>query len=365
MNIASTIKEHPIATAGITIGGLILLLILMRSSAGATADTSNAGALQTIAAANAQQNQLAAQYGAQQSQVASANYQSSLAAQVQNNQVVAAANAATYQTDASLIAALASNQTQQQATQAQLAATAMQVNLQGQQNYLTADTVNQQTAAQLAAYGIQTDAQTHANDTAAAISMNQTNQNAAMFNAQIDSQNLQSTLENQAYIHQMDTTLQATEDTNAANLSAYQSGINYQSLIAQLQAVLTGQGIDAQKDVLLQQGTTQQQMQQLQYNYATQLAQNQYNINNQVVGMVGQAGLNHGTASLENSLTAILSGVLNQPQIGVAAEQSSQVASAASASMWSNIANAVASVGSTIAGGLFKPVASPLKTLSA
>lgn len=354
IGVAATVKHHPYATAGIALGGLFLLFILMRASGGeSAAQGSNAGALQTIAAANAQQNQLAASYGAQQSQLAAQNYQSTLTAQVQNNQNIAAANAATYQTDAALIAALASNQTQQQATQAQLAATAMQVNLQGQQNYLTANTVNQQTAAQLAAYGIQTDAQTHANDTAAAISMNQTNQNAAMFKSQIDAQNLQSTLENQAYMHQMDTTLQATEDTNAANLSAYQSGIGYQSLLAQLQAVLTGQGIDAQKDVLLQQGTTQQQMQQYQYDYAKMLSQNQYNINNQIVQMVGQAGLNHGTASLENSLTAILSGVMNQPVIGVAAEQTSQVQASASASMWSNIANSIANLGSTIAAGAF------------
>ncbi len=400
IGIAATIKHHPYASAGIAVGGLFLLLVLMRSSGGDAAASSNAGTLQTIAAANAQQSQLAAQVGAQQSTLAAQNYQSNLAAQVQNNQVVAAGNAATYQTDAALIAALASNQTQQQATQAQLAAAGMQVDLQAQNNYLTADTANRNIAAQLAAMGIQSstslqalgiqsDAQTRqlgiqsdaqnaqmsmqlnaqnaANNLAAQIQQHQMDTQLAGLQTQTQAQMFGASLEQQTYVHQMDTQLAATEDTNAANLAAYNAQFAYQTNLANLQGALTSkqidsttqltsQGIWAQLQAIFGQQATDQQGQQLQYNYASQLSQNQYNLNNQIVGMVGQAGLNHGTASLENSLTSILAGVMNQPAIGVAAQQTSQVQAESTASMWSNITNAIAGVANTVAGGLFNPI---------
>jgi hypothetical protein len=367
IGVGATIKHHPYVAGGVALGGLFLLIVLMRSGGGSGA-SSNAGTLQTIAAANAQQSQLAAQYGLQHETIASSNQQAYLAAQVQNNQSLAAADSARYQTDASLIAALAANQSQQQATQAQLAATAMQVNLQGQQNYLQADVTNQQTAAQLAALGIQSDASLRAAgmqyDATTAqqklmydVQQHQMDTQAAMYGMQIESNNLQKTLENQAYMHQLDTSLSATENTNAANLSAYTAGVGYQSMLAQLQAMLTGKGIDAQKDVMLQQGATDQQMQYYQYNYATQQSQNQYNIDNQIVGMVGQAGLNHGTTNLENALVSVLAGVMNQPEIGIAAQQSAASQKASSASMWSSITDSIARLGASVGAGLFNPVA--------
>ncbi len=366
IGIGATIKHHPYAAAGIAVGGLFLLLVLMRSSGGAVQDNS-ASTLQTIAAANAQQSQLAAQVGAQQSAIASTNYQANLAAQVQNNQVVAAGNAATYQTDAQLIAALAANQTQQQATQAQLTATGMQVNLQAQQNYLTADTADRGIAAQLAAMGIQADSQDLANQLSAQVTQHQQDTQLAGLQAQTNEMLQQSTLENQTYQYQMATQLAATENTNQTNLDAYNSQVAYQTNLADLQGALTqqqiastttltSQGIWSQLQAILGQQTTDQQGQQLQYNYATTVANNQNNVNNQVLNMVNAAGLNHGTQSLENSLTAILSGVLNQPQIGVAAESATASSDASTASMWSNITNAIAGLGSTIGKGLFSPL---------
>jgi hypothetical protein len=363
IGIGATIKHHPYAAAGIAVGGLFLLLVLMRSSGGAVQDNS-ASTLQTIAAANAQQSQLAAQVGAQQSAIASTNYQANLAAQVQNNQVVAAGNAATYQTDAQLIAALAANQTQQQATNAQLTATGMQVNLQAQQNYLTADTADRGIAAQLAAMGIQADSQDLANQLSAQVTQHQQDTQLAGLQAQTNEMLQQSTLENQTYQYQMATQLAATENTNQTNLDAYNSQVAYQTNLANLQGALTqqqiastttltSQGIWAQLQAILGQQTTDQQGQQLQYNYATTVANNQNNVNNQILNMVGAAGLNHGTQSLENSLTAILSGVLNQPQIGVAAENTTAVNDQSTASMWSNITNSIAGLASTVAGGLF------------
>ena len=363
IGIGATIKHHPYAAAGIAVGGLFLLLVLMRSSGGAVQDNS-ASTLQTIAAANAQQSQLAAQVGAQQSAIASTNYQANLAAQVQNNQVVAASSAATYQTDAQLIAALAANQTQQQATNAQLTATGMQVNLQAQQNYLTADTADRGIAAQLAAMGIQADSQDLANQLSAQVTQHQQDTQLAGLQAQTNEMLQQSTLENQTYQYQMATNLAATENTNQTNLDAYNSQVAYQTNLANLQGALTqqqiastttltSQGIWSQLQAILGQQTTDQQGQQLQYNYATTVANNQNNVNNQILNMVGAAGLNHGTQSLENSLTAILSGVLNQPQIGVAAENTTAVNDQSTASMWSNITNSIAGLASTVAGGLF------------
>jgi hypothetical protein len=375
IGIGATIKHHPYAAAGIAVGGLFLLLVLMRSSGGTVQDNS-ASTLQTIAAANAQQSQLAAQVGASQSAIASQNYQANLAAQVQNNQVVAAGQTATYQTDAQLIAALAANQTQQQATQAQLVATGMQVNLQAQQNYLTADTADRGIAAQLAAMGIQFNSQDLANQLSAQVTQHQQDTQLSGLQAQIQEMYSQSLLENQTYQHQMDTSLAATENTNASNLAAYNSQVAYQTNLANLQGDLTkqqiqsttdltSQGIWAQLQAILGQQTTDQQGQQLQYNYASTVAQNQYNLNNQIVGMVGQAGLNHGTQSLENSLTAILSGVMNQPQIGVAAESSAASQAQSTASMWSNITSAIASAAASIGGGLFKPIATPVMNYAA
>jgi hypothetical protein len=366
IGIGATIKHHPYAAAGIAVGGLFLLLVLMRSSGGTVQDNS-ASTLQTIAAANAQQSQLAAQVGAQQSAIASTNYQANLAAQVQNNQVVAASSAATYQTDAQLIAALAANQTQQQATNAQLTATGMQVNLQAQQNYLTADTADRGIAAQLAAMGIQADSQDLANQLSAQVTQHQQDTQLAGLQAQTNEMLQQSTLENQTYQYQMATNLAATENTNQTNLDAYNSQVAYQTNLANLQGSLTqqqiksttdltSQGIWAQLQAILGQQTTDQQGQQLQYNYATTVANNQNSVNNQVLNMVNAAGLNHGTQSLENSLTAILSGVLNQPQIGVAAEGSAASQTQSTASMWSNITNSIAGLASTVAGGLFNKI---------
>jgi len=294
---------------------------------------------------------------------------------VQNNQVVAASSAATYQTDAQLIAALAANQTQQQATNAQLTATGMQVNLQAQQNYLTADTADRGIAAQLAALGITTqattdqtamqlNAQQQANQLAAQVTQHQQDTQLAGLQAQTNEMLSQSLLENQTYQHQMDTNLAVTENTNQTNLDAYNAQVAYQTNLANLQGSLTqqqiqsttdltSQGIWAQLQAILGQQTTDQQGQQLQYNYATTVTNNQNNVNNQILNMVNAAGLNHGTQSLENSLTAILSGVMNQPQIGVAAEGSAASQAQSTASMWSNITNAIAGVANTVAGGLF------------
>jgi hypothetical protein len=287
LDISATIKKHPYAIGGLSLAGLIVLYVLLRSSGGTVQQSSDAQSLQTIAAANAQQSQLAAQVSAQQAQLSSQNYQTNLAATVQNNQTLAAQQSQQYQTDAALIAALASNQTSQQTTAANLKAYDLQTQLAEQGNMLEAGVMN-----------------------------NTTNAN-----------------------------LTAAENTNATNLAAYNSQVGYATTLAKIQGALTSLGITTS-------ATTQQQANQEQYTYATTANQNQFDLNNQIVGLVGQAGLNHGTASLESSLTGILAGVENQPAIGVAAVNAGANETAANDSMWSNITNAIAKVGTTVASGL-------------
>lgn len=131
--------------------------------------------------------------------------------------------------------------------------------------------------------------------------------------------------------------LAATEDTNSTNLSAYSDTMNYQNALASLQAGLIGQQIQSNTTL----GTT--------------ALNNQYNLANTTLGIVQQAGLNHGTESLEDQLAAITESALGQSNVGVAAEQAAGAEGVAAEqnnplnTLISNLGN----IGQTITAGIF------------
>jgi hypothetical protein len=200
-------------------------------------------------------------------------------------------------------------------------AAADQNNAQVQTANLQANAVNNQTIGQVEASYNQTDA-----SLIAALAQNQTTQQANSETAGINN-------------NEINASLAATENTNQTNLEGLESTNNYADNLAQLQASLYSQGL-----------TDSTQL-------ATTQLNNQFNLNNQVVGLVGQAGLNHGTTSLEENLTAILAEATGNTNIGVAAENSvgaAQVSSNyATASTLNTLINGISGLGKTTVSTLF------------
>lgn len=187
-------------------------------------------------------------------------------------------------------------------TAAQLAAQQQQLSLQEQQLQQSGQLQAQQTNAQLAAS--YANAQAANNQNIASVQAQYNSTDAALIAALANSQTQQqyNSIQGQVATNQLTAELASSENTNATNLAAYQGTLGYQNNIANLQAALTSQTIGSE---------TQLTSQQL---------QNNYNLSNQVLNYVGQAGLNHGTSSLETQLAAITSAALGQSNVGVAAE---------------------------------------------
>jgi hypothetical protein len=195
---------------------------------------------------------------------------------------------------------------------------AQQTNAQLQASYASAQAANNQNIASVQAQYNQTDAAL-----IAALATNQTQQQG---------QAIQGTVLN----NQLSAELAATENNNATNLAAYSGTLGYQTGIAQLQAALTGQSITAQTQL------------------ASQQLQNNYNLSNQTLNMVGQAGLNHGTSSLEQQLAAITTAALGQQNVGIAAEQAAASVGAAQAQYnpTNTLISTLGKIGGTVATGL-------------
>jgi hypothetical protein len=129
--------------------------------------------------------------------------------------------------------------------------------------------------------------------------------------------------------HAVDASLIASLASDKYGSSVINNQTAAQLEVARLQAGLTSQGLTESSAL-----------------YGETL-DHQYNLNKEIVGEVGKAGLNHGTSSLENSLTAILSEVENQPSVGVAAENTNAVGAAAGASEFGSLVTAIGNLGSS------------------
>lgn len=131
------------------------------------------------------------------------------------------------------------------------------------------------------------------------------------------------------------TALTASENSNATQLSGLNSELGYETNLNNLQATLTNNELTDYN------------------NYVTQGQSDQNQLDQGILSAVEAAGLNHGTQSLENSLTAVLSGLEGDSNVGVAAEGATGIGDIASANEANSIFSSIAKLGSTIAGGLF------------
>ena len=216
---------------------------------------------------------------------------------------------------------------QEQQIQAQSNAANSQVAASEYQTQAEAQVAEQQASAQVSAQNESTDAAL-----VAALAQNQTT--AA---ANTDEENIQdSTLSTElaATTNTNNDELASVENTNTTNLSAYNDNLTAQTTLAQLQAGLYGSAL-----------TDQTQLQEIGMN-------DQQGIDSSIVSEVGAAGLNHGTASLENSLTGILGEVTGNTGIGVAAENANFGAAAAQENSTSSILNSIGSLGKTVVSAL-------------
>ena len=296
----SLIKEHPYATGAVVIVGGLVVLYLLSSS---------------------QSSQAPAQASSDSSGMSSSDYQAMLAAQSQNAQVAAAAQV---QNNAQQVAL------QQQQLEAQVA---------NGQTAAAIHTNDVNTSAQLAATlaQIQADAQSHLADVTAA-----TTDTA---NQYMYAQNLQQ-MQDQVLESQINSGVLENANNNATALAGLMSSNDLQALISKLEAstattIASIQGDVASKGV---DAATTVQLQQL---------QDQYSLSDKTLNMVQQAGLNHGTESLETSLVGVVGAALGQPGVATAAVTGNSAAAVASSQSTANIVNSISSGLSSVVNGLF------------
>lgn len=283
----SLIKDHPYATGGIVIvGGLVVFYMLSssQSGGGGGAPASSSG-------------------------TSSADYQAALAANSQLAQVQAAAQV---QTNAQQV------QLQQQQLEAQVA---------NNQTAASIATNNTNTAATLAATLAQISAQ---------VQMNQVNVEAATTNTAnqyLYAENLQQ-MQDSVLESQINSGVLENANNNATALAGLESTNELQATVAQLQANVASQGVQAAETV-----QTQQQ-------------QNEFTLSQQTLDMVQQAGLNHGTETLENDLTGVIGEALGQPGTATAAVTGNSQASIASSQATASIINTITGSLQKVATGL-------------
>ena len=280
----SLLKEHPYATGGVVIVGGLVVFYILSSSQGSSAAAAPAAAGSTGPTSADYQAALAA--NSQLAQVQAAAQVQTNAQTVQLQQQQLEAQVSNYQTDASLAA---TNTT----TAAQLAATLAQISASVQEN--------------------QTNVQAQTADTA---------------NQYVYAENLQQ-MQDQVLESQINSGVLENANNNATALAGLESSNDLQSIIAGLQAGVASQGVTA--------ATTLQQQQE----------SDQYDLSKQTLNMVQQAGLNHGTESLENDLIGTVGLALGTSAPATAAVTGNTQAAIASSQSTASIIN-------TITGGLTK-----------
>jgi len=289
------IKKHPYATGAIVIVGGVAVFYLMSSGQSSGAATgSTAGTDDTAAIANAD---------AQLAQVQAAAAVQTNAQQVTMQQNQLEADVANNQTEASL-------QANNVNTAATLAATLAQIQASTQQNQ---DSLNAQLAENA--------------DTLSAQTVQQGNELTYASNIQ--------SMQDAVLEDQINSGVIENANNNATALAGTEATIDYQTTLAGYQAAVASQGVTAAETV---------QQQQL---------SNQYSLSQQTLDMVQQAGLNHGTESLENDLTGVIGEALGQPGTATAAVSGNSQAAAASSAATASIINSITGGATKVATSLF------------
>lgn len=335
-SIIEWVKEHPLESGALGLVGIVAVYLLLHSTSSSAAPAASSSS--TDAAdyyqAQLQATQLAAQQTAQTQATQSQNYQANLTATVQNNEV-AAQLAALQDQDSSAIQA-AQIQANSNTLQTQLEADVATTNISAQQ-----DVANKQTEAQVQiAEGAYTVQNTAENDQLAAI----TNQ----IQGQVQQQQIAAQVQNTTTAAQVSenhdnlaTVLGLVTSQNAVQEDEYDDQLKQQqtndatavALSGQQYDYLTGEADDATAINLTALGDQTQ--------IESQAATEQYNLSTQTLGIVQQAGLNHGTESLENSLAQITESALGNPggAVQATANSTAQVSSNYSTSPASIIAS--------------------------
>jgi hypothetical protein len=248
-----------------------------------------------------------------------------------------ATSSATGPNSADYQAALAANS---QLAQVQAAAQVQQnaQTVQLQQQELEAQVANKQTDASVATNNVNTAAQLAATlaQISGSVQENQQNlaaQTADTANQYVYAENLQS-MQDAVLESQINSGVLENANNNATALAGMESTNDLQGLIAQLQAGVAIKGVDA--------ATTVQQQ---------QLSQ-QYSLSQQTLDMVQQAGLNHGTQSLENDLTGTIGLALGTSGPATAAVTGNTQAAIASSQSTASIINTITGTVGSIAKGL-------------
>ena len=281
------IKKHPYTTGAIVIVGGVAVFYLMSSgqSSSSTAASSGTDDTAAIAAADAQMAQTQAAAAVQTNAQQVTMQQNQLEADVANNQTAASLQANNINTAATLAATLA------------------QIQASTQQNQ---DSLNAQLAENA--------------DTLSAQTVQQGNELTYASNIQ--------SMQDAVLEDQINSGVVENANNNATALAGTEATLDYQTTLAGYQAAVASQGVSAAE-------TVQQQQES-----------DQYSLDTQTLNMVQQAGLNHGTESLENDLTGIISSVTTgSPSTGTAAVTGNSQAAIASSQSTANI---IATIGKTI-----------------
>lgn len=204
----------------------------------------------------------------------------------------------------------------------------LQANVAIQQQAYQADIANNQTAASLEANNVNTAA-----TLAATLAQLQSSDTQTQYNLEAETTQQANQLMYAQNIQQMQDSVLSTQinagvlenaNNNATALAGTQATLDYQTQLAGDQTAVALRGVQAATDVQEQQNTQQ------------------YDLSQQTLSMVQQAGLNHGTQSLESDLVGLAGTALGYPQVGVAGVQSGSAASIASSQSTANI---IASLG--------------------
>lgn len=210
------------------------------------------------------------------------------------------------------------------------------VDLQGQQ--LQANVANYQTSASLESSNVNT-AATLAATLAQLQSSNQQNedtlaaQTTQQANQLMYAQNIQQ-MQDSVLESQINAGVVENANNNATALAGTDATLQYQTDLAGLQAQVGLAGVQASQTVQL-----------------AQLNDN-YNLSTQTLNMVQQAGLNHGTESLEASLVGLAGTALGYPSVGVAGVQAGASAAAASSAATASIINSITGGASKVAAAV-------------
>jgi len=229
--------------------------------------------------------------------------------------------------DAQLAQVQAAADVQSNAQQVQLQQAQLEASVSNTQTQAQLEATQTSTAAQLAATLAQVQASTQQNkDTLAAQTIQQGNELTYASNIQ--------SMQDSVLEDQINSGVVENANNNATALAGVESTNDLQAIIAGYQAAVAKLGVTAAQAVQTQ-----------------QLSQ-QYDLSKQTLDMVQQAGLNHGTESLENDLVGTIGLTLGTSAPATAAVQGNSQAAAASSAATASIINSITGAASKVATGL-------------